>query len=220
MLTITQQVYAARPQLYFLMGGSCTGKTTLTQALAARYQLPTVDMDAHIYGDYHGRFMAEAHPANYAWATAENSLAWLMAKSWPAFDQFNAESNKEYMVLLAEDLLNHDPHKPILVDGGFSKPGVVAQFVPARQIVCLALPEGVSGRIWNEHPERLPMKEMVQQLSSPPDAWNHFLRLDSCISQTLVTESELHGIRVIYRDEKSTVDDLMQQIADYWKLTP
>lgn len=209
-----------RPRLYFLIGGSCTGKTTLSQALAARYKLPIIDMDAHIYGDYHGRFTAEDHPANYAWATAENGLAWLMAKSWPAFDQFNAASNSEYLALLAEDLLGHDPQQSILVDGGFSKPGILAQFVPARQIVCLALPEGVSGRIWNENPERLLMKEMVQQLSYPPDAWQQFLWLDSCISQTMVAESEQHGIQVICRDEKSTVAQLTDQIAAYWHLTP
>lgn len=218
LLTSARDIFAARPQLYFLIGGSCTGKTTLTQAIAALYQLPIIDMDTHIYGDYHSRFTAEAHPASYAWSTAENGLAWLLSKNWPAFDQFNAESNREYLVLLAEDLLNHDPQKPILVDGGFSKPGLLAQFVPISQIICLALPEGVSGRIWNEDPARLPMKEMVEQLTAPPDAWNHFLRLDSGISQTMVTESEAHGIRVIYRDEKSTVAGLMAQIAEYWNL--
>ncbi|MBK9051656.1 MAG: hypothetical protein IPL78_12270 [Chloroflexi bacterium] len=103
-LDIAKTVLATRPRLYFLTGGSCTGKTTLTQAISTQYGLPVIDMDAHIYGDYHARFTAEHHPTNYAWATAENGLAWLLAKSWPEFDQFNADSNGEYLALLAEDI--------------------------------------------------------------------------------------------------------------------
>ena len=213
---ITREILATRPRLYFLIGGSCTGKTTLTQAFATQQGLPVIDMDAHIYGDYHARFTAEAHPSNYAWSKAENGLAWLLAKSWPEFDQFNAESNAEYLTLLAEDLLAYDPQKPLLVDGGFSKPGVLAQFVPVAQIICLALPQGVSGRIWDTATERRPMKEMVQQLAYPPDAWDRFLAFDAQISQTMVAESEQQGIRVLTRVESSTVAELVEQIADYW----
>ena len=213
-----QTVLAARPRLYFLMGGSCTGKTTLSQAIAAQFGLPIIDMDAHIYGDYHARFTAEQHPTNYNWATAENGLAWLLAKTWTEFDRFNADSNAEYLALLAEDLMAHDPQRPILVDGGFSKPGVLAQFVPVAQIICLALPDGVSGRIWNEAEERRPMKEMVQQLRYPADAWNRFLAFDAQMSQTMVAESKTNGIRVIGREANSTVAELVAQVAGYWGL--
>lgn len=212
-------VLAARPRLYFLIGGSCTGKTTLTQAIAAQYGLPIIDMDAHIYGDYHARFTAEQHPTNYAWATAENGLAWLLSKTWTEFDQFNADSNAEYLALLAEDLMAYDPQRPILVDGGFSKPGVLARFVPVAQMICVALPDGVSGRIWNEAEERRPMKEMVQQLTYPPDAWNRFLAFDAHMSQTMVAESEANGIRVICREADSTVAELLTQIVGHLNLS-
>ncbi len=217
-LNTAKTMLATRPRLYFLIGGSCTGKTTLSQAIANQYGLPVIDMDAHIYGDYHGRFTAEQHPTNYAWATAENGLAWLLAKSWPEFDQFNAASNAEYLALLTEDLQAQDPQQPILVDGGFSKPGVLAQFVPVTQIICLALPDGVSGRIWDEAEDRRPMKEMVQQLVYPPDAWSRFLTFDAQMSQIMVAESRANGIRVICREENMTVAELMAQIVAYWGL--
>ena len=54
--------------------------------LVHKMRLPLYDMDAHIYGTYHGRFTRQLHPANTAWATAQDGLAWLLAMSWEEFD--------------------------------------------------------------------------------------------------------------------------------------
>ncbi|MBK9051657.1 MAG: hypothetical protein IPL78_12275 [Chloroflexi bacterium] len=95
---------------------------------------------------------------------------------------------------------------------------MLVQFVPVAQMICLALPEGVSGRIWDETEERRPMKAMVQQLTYPLDAWNRFLAFDAQMSQTMVAESKANGIRIIGRQENSTVAELVAQVVAYWGL--
>ena len=68
-------------KLYWILGGSGSGKSTISQALSAQYDIPIYDMDAHIYGSYHERYTDKKHPVNKAWANAENGLAWLLDMS-------------------------------------------------------------------------------------------------------------------------------------------
>ena len=104
LLAAAKAKFANRPRVYWLVGGSGSGKTTLCQALAQQYNLPIYDMDAHIYGEYHGRFSPSRHPVNSQWAAAPNGLAWLLEMSWAEFDAFNQAAVPEYLDLLAEDL--------------------------------------------------------------------------------------------------------------------
>ena len=64
--------------LLWIVGGAGSGKTTVCQALSARLGLSVYDMDAHIYGSYHGRFNPARHPVNTAWSAAPDGLAWLL----------------------------------------------------------------------------------------------------------------------------------------------
>jgi hypothetical protein len=93
-----------RGNLYWIVGGSGSGKTTISQALAAKFDMYLYDMDAYIYGGYHGRFTPERHPVNTAWTSAENGLAWLLSMSWDEFNNFNQAALPEYVDLLTADL--------------------------------------------------------------------------------------------------------------------
>src|SRR5512139_217497 len=104
LLTQARASLSERKRLYWIVGGAGSGKTSVCQFLSTQFGLLVYDMDAHIYGDYHGRFTEERHPVNWAWSTAENGLAWLLDMSWEEFDGFNQAALPEYLDLLASDL--------------------------------------------------------------------------------------------------------------------
>lgn len=205
--------FGFRKQIYWLVGGSGSGKTTICQALAKTYSLAVYDMDAHIYGSYHGRFSPERHPVNSQWAATSNGLAWLLEMSWEEFDAFNQAAVPEYLDLLAEDLAQMEPGSGILVDGGIANPAIVAQAIPASQIVCLARPERSSSEIWSENEARLGMKAMIDQLPNPDQAWQKFLEFDAKISQTILQECLTNHIAICARTEIESVSEFAQRIA-------
>ena len=156
--TLLQQARIAfrnHDQIYWIVGGAGSGKTTICQNLSAKFDIPIYDMDAHIYGVYHGRFTQERHPINKMWATAPNGLAWLLNKSWDEFDNFNRAALPEYLDLLVEDLDKMELDAGLLIDGGICNPAVLAQVMPISQIICLARPEHTSAEIWNENDARI-----------------------------------------------------------------
>jgi hypothetical protein len=204
---------AKRDSLYWIVGGAGSGKTTICRALSTRYNIPVYDMDAHIYGAYHGRFTQERHPVNKEWSTAQNGLAWLLDKSWDEFDSFNQAALPEYLDLLSEDLDATKPSASILIDGGICNPALLAQVISPRQIVCLEIPEQSSAAIWKETNERSSMKEIIYQLAEPEEAWRKFIEFDERITQTILKECQENNISVCPRGETESVDQFAERVA-------
>lgn len=219
LLAAAKTVFANRPHVYWLVGGAGSGKTTLCQALASQHNLPIYDMDAHIYGEYHGRFSPSRHPVNSQWAAAPNGLAWLLAMSWAEFDAFNQAAVPEYLDLLAEDLDKLPADAGLLIDGGIVNTAVAAQAFPASQMVCLSRPGPSSSDVWQETPARLEMKAMFDYLPEPETMWQKFLEFDEKINQTILQESQLAHIPVCRRAETDSVDGLARRVAHALRLS-
>lgn len=202
-----------RDRLYWVVGGAGSGKTTICNALSAKFELPVYDMDAHIYGAYHGRFTQERHPVNKAWASARDGMAWLLDMSWDEFDSFNQAALPEYLDLLTEDLEAAKSNGSVIIDGGICNPAILAQVISTPQIVCLARPELSSAEIWNETDERKGMKEVVYQLPKPEEAWRKFLEFDNRITRTILKECQENDIAVCPRGETESVDEFAERVA-------
>lgn len=220
LLKNARTVFQRYPQVYWIVGGAGSGKTTICQALSSQYSLPIYDMDAHIYGEYHGRFSPSRHPVNSQWAAAPNGLAWLLAMSWAEFDAFNKAAVPEYLDLLAEDLEKLPPEAGLLIDGGIVNTAVVAQAFPASQMVCLSRPGMSSRDVWQETPARLEMKAMFDYLPEPENMWQKFLEFDEKINQTILHESQTANLPICIRSETDSVALLANRVTQALQLYP
>jgi hypothetical protein len=216
LLNRARRVLGGRRHLYWVVGAAGTGKTTVCRALAARYRLPVYPLDALIDGSYQQRFSPERHPANTAWLSTTNPLGWQLALSWQEFDQFNRAALVEYLDLLVEDVQDSPAEARLLVDGGVSTPAVLAQVLPANQIVALAITEPMSAEVWATSPALQARQALVDQLPTPQAMWRKLLDFDGLVRQTIVAECASHGIAICRRDESTSVAALAEQVA--WRL--
>ena len=198
-----------RRNLLWLIGGSGSGKTTISRAMAASAGIPLYDMDEAFFG----RFQTDPqrHPATTAWFTAENPLGWLLSRSWPEFDALYRASNAEMLDLLAADL-DGRPDEPLLIDGGITHPSVLAQAVPAGRIICLERDETARVREWDVAASRAEMKASVLALPNGAAMWPRFLEYDRRMTETLGHECREHGVQILNWDESVTPDELMIRI--------
>ena len=199
-------------KLYWILGGSGSGKSTISQALSAQYDIPIYDMDAHIYGSYHERFTDEKHPVNKVWANAENGLAWLLDMSWDAFNNFHQAALPEYLDLLTEDFAEIGREKGLLIDGGVWHPALLAQAFPPAQIICLATNQ-TSTEIWEANPERYAMREMFEHFPEPEVSWQKFLEFDAKITKTVNQEARENNINVSVREKTESVAVFSERVA-------
>jgi hypothetical protein len=209
-----------REQIYWIIGGSCTGKSTVAREIARSMHVTLYDMDAHFFGHTIDRFNMERHPASKTWFSAENPLAWSLSLSWEAFDAMYRAANAECLNLFAEDLANSGTTQPLLVDGGITHPSVLVQLVPPRNVVCLQMEEKERVRIWETAAERAEMKRWIRQLPEPDRMWRKFLYFDKMITQTIGRESREHGIPQLDRVNKSSVQAFASKVAGQLGLNP
>ncbi len=189
----------AHRRLRFVLGGAGTGKSTVSAALADRHGLEILDMDARLYGSWHGRFDPARHPANHGWSSAADPLAWQVALEPEAFLAFHEAATAEALDLLADELREAGPTRPLLVDGGFGSVAVVARAVPASAAVCLALPPDLAATVWTGDEDRRGFLDVVAGVTSVDDPVARFLALDAAMTARMVADAGVAGVPVIER---------------------
>lgn len=190
----------------------------MCRAISEKTGIPVYDMDEHIFGRYMERYDADRHPASTAWFAAANPLAWALSLPWPDFDALNKAANAEYLDLLADDLAGKGRAEPLLIDGGITHPSVLTQVILPDQLFCLNASDTERVATWERSESRAEMKRWIFELPEPEEKWATFLQFDRLINQTIVKESRDTGIRVLLRDQATTVDNLAQAIGDHFKL--
>ena len=213
------EILADFDQIYWVLGGAASGKSTVCQAISKQTGVPVYDMDAHIYGAYMGCYDETRHPASLAWFTAVSPLTYILSLSSTEFDNLNRAANVEYLDLFAEDMRQNPPQGPLLVDGGLTHPSVLAQVLGVDQIVCLAVETAVSHHTWNHAPERAEMKQSVLSLPDGAAAWEKFLAFDRQINDTMIAESRTAGITIVERTATTSVDSLTSILLKHFRIT-
>lgn len=229
MFTVDQQLVdkahnrlVGRNDIYWIIGGSCSGKSTISQALSKKSRVSLYDMDAHVYGSYTSLYTTERHPANKAWLSASNPLDWQLSLSLEAFNAFNRAASAEHFDLFTDDDDINPSQNPVLVDGGITHPSLLAKIIPRENIFCIDTSRADRVNTWETSEERALMKEWIFELPNPQAKWKKFLECDELINQTIVSECQADNIELFVRDEHTSVEQLAQTVADYFgiDLTP
>lgn len=215
-----REVLSVYPYVYWILGGAGSGKSTICAELSRACTIPVYDMDEHIYGAYFSRYRAERHPANTAWAAAEDGMQWLLDMSWDEFDAYNRAAAVEYLDLFSDDLAQMDPTQQLLVDGGLYHPEILSCVMPRERIVSLAAPHLDSTAVWTGTDERLAMKEMMGHLSDPERAWRTFLEFDASMTRTISNQAAALGSPVVFRSPSDKVFVVADRVAAALGLEP
>lgn len=218
LLVKARSVLWKRDEIYWIIGGSCSGKSTTCRAISKATGIPVYDMDAYVFDRYFTRYSDGRHPASKAWFSAPNPLAWSLSLSWQEFDDMYAASNAEYLDLFAEDLNGEEFRGPQIIDGGITHPSVLVQVVKPERVICIDMDEETRARCWETSEDRASMKEWIGALPQPEEMWAKFLSFDKLITKTIVEESSVAGLEIFFRDREETVDGLANRIAEYFGL--
>jgi hypothetical protein len=222
LLVRARRVLGHRPAIAFVVGGAGAGKSTVCAEIGRRTGIEVLDVDARLYGDWFGRLDARRHPAGRAWASAPDPLAWQLSLDPDAFAAFHAATTAESLDLLADDLEARDPDLPLLVDGGFGRPAVLAAGIPASRIACIALAAPLRRVVWTGDPDRRGFLDEVAATVLPDgrDPIAAFLALDDRLHEEMVRDARAVGIPVLERGAATTVDDLAGRVASALRIGP
>lgn len=204
-----------RSNIFWLVGGSCSGKSTISRMMEEKFDYIRYDMDEYIFAKYMDRYSKEIHPANSAWFGAENPLDWALSfPNWEQYNEFNMTSMVEQLSLFCEDMELMDKDKKIVVDGGITNPDILAKVLNKNKICCLNIEDELCRRIWSKDESRLVMKDMIYELPSPDYKWNKFLELNDLINKQMETECRDNDINIIFRGEEELAEAVLENVMN------
>jgi hypothetical protein len=202
---------------FWILGSACAGKSTGARALAAEVGGEVVDVDGRLYGDYFSRYDPASTPALHKQFHNPNPLAWALSLPWPDYNAHTRQADGELLELLLAEL-DQVPQRPLIIDGGFSHPAILAAQIPAHQIVCLTIPDALRVQIWEKAPDRQEMRDWIGALPDPTRKWRTFLQFDQQIDRQMRREAQEAGIPILQRTEETTVQALTTQVRALFHL--
>lgn len=217
-ITTTRAAFGSNQPIFWVIGGACSGKSTVCQTVASQHDVTLIDMDARVYGRFIGRYDPLRHPASTAWLAAPNPLDYLLSMTWEDFNAHNRAAQLECLDLLGAELVERGAGGPLLVDGGITHPALLAQIVAAETIICLDAPDAVRVREWESAEDRAEMRDWIDALPNSQTKWQTFMRFDHRMTATIRRECREAGIKQIRRTEHTTVTELAQQVAAHFDL--
>lgn len=199
----------SRSGVYWIIGGSCSGKTSACKGISQKTGISVYDMDEHTYRVYMARYSDSRHPASSAWFKRPDGLEWALSLSWDDFNKLNRAANAELLDLFSQDICENYGDNRVLVDGGITHPSILAAVVEPERVSCLVIDDAESRRIWETDESRCGMRTAVQGLAEGGEAWDKFLTFNERMSETINREANEQGIGAFKRDSRLSADDLV-----------
>lgn len=203
---------AARVQLrhvYWLGGGSGSGKSTIARRLANRHGLQLYTTDEAM-GDHGSRIAPEDGPFLTEFIAMDMDQRWLNRSPETMLETFHWFRGEGFH-LIVEDLLALPRDRPVLAEGFRLLPGLVQPLCAVSDQAVWLLPSPGFRRSAFE--SRGGLWTIAGKTTNPEAALRNLLERDRLFTDRLREETKRLGLRAIEVDASLTEDDLAAQVG-------
>jgi hypothetical protein len=200
-------------QAYILGGSPCSGKSTIADKLAARYELVyyKVDdqQDAHL-----SRVRAQRHPVMHRYL----QMNWDQIWSRPPELQMREELDffRERFEMVLEDLSAFSLETPVLLEGAGILPELVCEFglQPGRAVFMVPSWEFQVGY----YSQRPWIREILAECRQPEQAFENWMRRDHLFGLEVLRQAEHYGYPTIVVDGTLGIAGRLEQVRSAYGL--
>ena len=200
--------------VYWIGGGSGSGKSTIARRVAARHGLRLYATD-DVMADHARRSAAGDSPLLAAFAAMDMDQRWLNRSPRTMLETFHWLRGEGFHFII-EDLLRLPTQPGVIVEGFRLLPRLVKPLlaVPGRAVWLLPTPEfrraafDGRGTLW----------EIARKTSDPDRALGNLLERDRMFTEHLYQEARRLDLRVIAVDTTMTEPGLAEQVTEAFGL--
>jgi hypothetical protein len=188
--------------VYWIGGSPCSGKSTITDRLAARYGWEVYRCDDYYY--QHEKLITPANAP--VWSSilgADCDGIWLR----PVEQQIREELQiyREQFPFILTDLAQRTDERPVILEGAALLPELLAAHnIPASRCLWMVPTE----RFQREHYARRDWRhDVLRECSDPEQGWENWMSRDAGFARAVATDAGRLGYRVIVVDGSASLDD-------------
>ncbi|MBO0995990.1 hypothetical protein [Bacillus sp. SD088] len=203
--------------IYFITGGPCGGKTTVSKYLAKKYDMILYNWDEH-FPDYQAVSTPEYQPALCSRTTFESWEEYFM-RPVEEFAEWGKKSFEEQTGMVVADLLRisgSSGNKKILVDGFFSV-NILKEISDYTRVVFLIASEEVVRHYYFNREDKRDMFECIKGLKDPEAAFENTFRSMFYKAEENEYDIQNSGFKYFKRETMGTnPNDLINQVEEHF----
>lgn len=199
-LELTSRVRQLLAHAYVLGGSPCSGKSTVAAQLAAQFGLDTYKVD-----DHDAAHMARCRPAQQPVMCRYAAMSWDEIWMRPVPLQIDEEFDfyRERFGLIAQDLVDREPTRPIIVEGAALLPELIHAYGADPARVLFMVPTAAFQ--WRHYRQRPWISGILAQCADPEQAFANWMARDLGFGQAILRQAQEHGYATMVVDGTRTI---------------
>jgi 2-phosphoglycerate kinase len=200
--------------VFWLGGSPCAGKTSITGALAARFDLDVYRVD-EVFEVHAQHFDPDLHPALTKWRASSWNQRWMQPLETLLGDVIACY--REHFTLILADIFSMPRDRPLLVEGTALLPRQVAGVLAGRNRAIWVVPtasfqaEHYSRRDW--------VLRVLEQCDDSGAAFHNWMARDAKFARWLTAEVNALGLELLRVDGGRTIEENTEAVVAHFRLS-
>jgi len=190
------------PDIYWIGGAPCSGKSTIAEKLAFKHGLSLFKSDDHMYA-HMNLARAEKQPVMAKVASLGWSETWTRPVEVQVQDEF--DFYREEFDMLLEELALYPQGQPILAEGNAWLPELLGRLQPPPEHSVFLIPTK-EFQVAN-YSQRPFIKDILSQCADPQAAFENWMERDARFGENVDQAARQMGLPVIRVDGRLSIEE-------------
>jgi len=200
-------------KVFWIGGAPCAGKSSISEILAARFDLDVYHVDEAF--EVHTRAISSARQPNLTkWLSSTWDERWMQPIDRLVEDV--TACYREHFDLIRQDILARSDSRALLVEGAALLPEEVTKFLPNKTQAIWVVPtsdfqkEHYSRRDW--------LREILAQCENPEESFRNWMERDARFAAWIEAEVKRLGLQLLKIDGSRTMTEVAEEVARHFRL--
>ena len=198
---------------YFIGGSPCSGKSTITEILADRYNLTYYKID-----DYERKHIEKAEPEKYPIMYKWSQMDWEEIWMRPVDIQVKEELKfyRERFEMILNELVQFSIEDKVIMEGAALLPELINDLGIKKNKVVYIIP---SKKFQIEHySKRNFIKDILSECNNPEKAFKNWMERDHQFGKVVKTQAKKLGFKVIDVDGTNSIEENTKLVTENFNL--
>ncbi len=200
--------------VFWIGGGSCGGKTTVTDMLAEKHGFVPYHAEEHVFSEHCDLANETDHPAMSRKATLEEVCLTWSVETHAQWLQATFDEQLEMVVL---DVVRLSESRQVVADMSCS-PGLLKRIAVGGQHLCLYADEPTVRASFFARDDRKRVADAIGALSRPDEVSEKVLQVVLLMASRTRAQAEEAGLVCIDRADTKNAEDMQARVEAYFGL--
>ncbi len=199
-------------------GGTCAGKTSITEILSHRYDLRLYHCD-DLFQEHRNRAQADKHPAFYnamfkSYAEMDWERFWMRPVDTLLEEQLAIYADEFEMIV--SDLLEMSRSRPILAEGTALLPRCVQEVLASPSSAIWLIPEEKFHRRMYQQ-RGLWVQRILCQCADPQQAFENWMKRDIVCARRIASQAARLGSKILTIDGSRSIRENARRVETHFE---